>query len=68
MESKTFIIPNITCGHCIMNIKRELEEIEGVSSVEGDPNKKEISVVWDSPATEDEIITTLKEINYPPED
>ncbi len=65
METKIFSIPNITCGHCVMNIKRELGDIDGVSKVEGDPEKKEITAEWDAPATLERIKSTLKEINYP---
>jgi copper chaperone CopZ len=65
MEKKSFLVPNINCGHCVMAIKNELGEIEGVSKVEGDPGKKEIIVEWDAPATLDKIKSTLKEINYP---
>jgi len=36
MEKQTFIIPNISCGHCVMSIKSELNELDGVKSVEGD--------------------------------
>ncbi|MBL7177978.1 MAG: heavy-metal-associated domain-containing protein [Desulfobacteraceae bacterium] len=28
METKTLSIHNITCGHCVMAIQRELGEIE----------------------------------------
>jgi copper chaperone CopZ len=48
-----------------MTIKRELGEIKGVSKVEGDPQKKEITVEWSQPATLDQIKATLKEINFP---
>jgi copper ion binding protein len=65
MEKKTFSIPNISCGHCVMAIKNELSELEGVSSVEGNPESKSIDVAWDAPITEDKIKDTLKEINYP---
>ena len=65
MEKKTFSIPNISCGHCVMAIKNELSELEGVTSVEGNPEAKSIDVEWDAPITEDKIIATLKEINYP---
>ena len=65
MEKKTFSIPNISCGHCVMAIKNELSELEGIRSVEGNPEAKSIDVEWDAPITEDKIITTLKEINYP---
>ena len=65
MESKKLSVPNISCGHCVMAIKRELNEMNGVSKVEGDPQKKEITVAWEAPATLDRIKATLKEINYP---
>jgi len=65
MEKQTFNIPNITCGHCVMSIKKELGELNGVSTVDGDPDSKTVTVEWDSPATLDRIKDTLKEINYP---
>ena len=40
MEQKTFSIPNISCGHCVKTIQRELLEIPGVTGVEGDPGLK----------------------------
>jgi len=68
METKKLSIPNITCGHCVMTIQRELDEIDGVSKIEGDPTAKEITVEWDAPATLEKIKATLKEINYPAAD
>jgi copper chaperone CopZ len=65
MEKETFSIPNISCGHCVMSIKNELNELEGVRSVEGNVENKSIAVEWDSPATLEKIRNTLKEINYP---
>ena len=65
MESKKLSIPNISCGHCVMNIKRELGDVQGVTKVEGDPMAKEITVTWDAPATLDKIKASLKEINFP---
>ena len=65
MEKTTLSIPNISCGHCVMTIKGELGDIEGVKSIEGNAETKEIIVEWDSPATMERIKSTLKEINYP---
>lgn len=65
MGQDKFSIPNITCGHCVMTIERELGEIDGVRNVEGDPAAKEITVNWDAPATLEQIKSTLSEINYP---
>ena len=68
METTKFSIPNINCGHCVNAVKKELNEMEGVSTVEGDPGKKEISVSWEAPATDEKIKAVLKEINYPAAD
>jgi copper chaperone len=65
MEKKTFDVPNISCNHCVMTIKNELSEQDGVASVTGDAGKKNITVEWNPPVTEDQIRNILKEINYP---
>ncbi|MGW8222550.1 MAG: heavy-metal-associated domain-containing protein [Syntrophobacteria bacterium] len=65
METKTLSIPNISCGHCVMSIKKELSEMEGVATVEGDPSSKSVTLEWDASATLERIKDTLKEINYP---
>ncbi len=67
METTKLSIPNISCGHCVMTIQREINEMEGVSKVEGDPSNKEVTIDWDAPASLDKIKATLQEINYPAE-
>ena len=67
MEKQSFVVPNISCGHCVMAIKSELSEMDGVNSVEGDPDTKSITVKWESPISTDVIKDKLKEINYPAE-
>ena len=65
MDTNTFLIPNISCGHCIMTIKNELSELDGVVKVEGNPEEKHITVAWEPPVTLEKIKDRLKEINYP---
>ena len=65
MEKQTMTVPKISCGHCVMAIKNELSERDGISSVEGNPEDKSITVEFDSPMTIDGIKATLEEINYP---
>lgn len=65
MEKQILKIPNITCNHCVMTIKNELSEIDGVSDVQGDAAGKSVTVQWDAPATLEKIKAALKEINYP---
>jgi copper chaperone len=65
MTKETLSVPNISCGHCVMSIKNELSELEGVKTVDGDPTNKNITVEFEPPVTLDKIKETLKEINYP---
>ena len=66
METKSFQVPNISCGHCVMTIQRELKELEGVTKAEADATTKTVTVEWGPPATWDDIESLLAEINYPP--
>lgn len=65
MEKHTFSIPNISCGHCTMAIENELKEIEGITDVQSNIAEKTVTVQWNAPVTQDRILDTLKEINYP---
>ena len=65
MESKTFTVPNISCGHCTHTVEMELGDLAGVSTVKADEQSKVVTVSWDTPATWDQIQATLVEINYP---
>jgi len=67
MSKQTFHIPKISCGHCVMAIKNELQELAGVQSVDGAPDTKTVVVEWDAPASEEAIRDRLREINYPAE-
>ena len=67
MHSKTFIVPNIHCGHCTHTIEMEVGELAGVTNVKAVEATKQVTVEWDEPATWEKIRATLQEINYPPE-
>ena len=65
MTTVTYTIPNISCGHCVHTIQSEVGELAGVKSVAANQNTKQTTITFDAPATEDQIKTLLKEINYP---
>jgi copper chaperone len=68
MAIKTFKVPNISCGHCVMTIEREVGELEGVVSVKAEQATQMVHVEWNEPpASWDAIRALLAEINYPPE-
>lgn len=67
MTTKTVSVPNISCGHCVMTIQREVGELAGVSAVKADKDAKQVTISWDPDATDWVAIeTTMKEINFPP--
>ena len=66
MQSKTFEVPNISCGHCVMAVQNEVSELDGVSKVQADEDTRMVTVEFDAPASWDQIKATLVEINYPP--
>jgi copper chaperone CopZ len=65
MEKRTFTVPNISCGHCVAAIQKELNEIDGVTQADGDPQSKSITVEWQPPATASAIEARLADIGYP---
>ena len=68
MKNISYKVPAIHCNHCAHTIKMELSEINGIESVQVDVNKKEITAIFESPASEQKIRDLLIEINYPPEE
>ena len=68
MQTKTFKVPNISCGHCVRAIENEVGELEGVTSVTAAEDTKMVTVAWQEPAQSWESIKALlQEIDYPPE-
>jgi copper chaperone CopZ len=67
MQTKTFKVPNISCGHCVHTIQSEVAELAGVTKVVASEATKMVTVEWQEPQRWDKIKTLLTEINYPPE-
>jgi copper chaperone len=67
MPSQTLRIPDISCTHCVNNIKNELGDMPGITSISGDAAAKTITVTWQQPAGLNDILTVLEDIGYPVE-
>ncbi len=66
MDSKTFKVPNIGCDGCVRTIKNELSQLAGVQKVDAAVDSQTVTVEWVDPASWDQIVETLKEIDYAP--
>lgn len=65
MQTVTYSVPNISCGHCVHTIQTELVELEGVKDVRASAETKTVVVTFGAPADEAKIKALLAEINYP---
>jgi len=66
MTTKTFTVPNISCGHCTHTVETEVGELAGVMRVKAEQDTKQVTVEWAEPASWESIKSLLVEINYPP--
>ncbi len=66
MVTRTVQVPNISCGHCVATIERELAEVPGVQRVRADAETKRVELEWEPPADWPQIRELLGEIGYPP--
>ena len=66
MKTVTYTIPNISCMHCVHTIKNEVSDLQGVQAVDANAQTKQATITFDAPATEQQIIDLLTEINYAP--
>ena len=68
-SSKTVNVPNISCGHCVNTIEREVAEVPGVRGVKADASTRNVTISWDPDAADWVVIEEkMKEIAYPPAD
>jgi copper chaperone len=65
MTTVSYSVPNISCMHCIHTIQTEVGDLKGVESVKADLPTKNVEIVFETPATEEQIKAFLAEINYP---
>lgn len=67
MTSKTYRVPNISCGRCVATIDREVGAVSGVEEVKGDVESKEVTVSYTGEAVLSRVEEVLEEIGYPAE-
>jgi copper chaperone CopZ len=66
MTTLQFLVPAISCGHCVHTIQSELGALDGVRRVVAAQDTRQVTVDFEPPADETGIVALLTEINYPP--
>lgn len=65
MKTVTYLVPNISCKHCVHTIMSEVGDINGVKTVDANEQTKEVQISFEDPASTETIENLLTEINYP---
>ena len=65
MSEITLSIPNISCGHCVMTVKRESGFVDGAEFVSGDIEGKTATFRVDGEDALGSLKSTLAEAGYP---
>ena len=64
MDSKTFPVTGMTCGHCVSAVTSEIKEIPGVTDVNIQlvpGGSSTVTVSSDSPLTDEQVAAALDE-------
>ena len=64
MTEKTYLVPDISCEHCVRAIQSELESIPGVKVLGIDIPTKIVSVRYDESVVEDQIVAGIEDAGY----
>ncbi len=65
MTTKTYNVPDISCGHCTATIERELKLVDGLDSVKAELDTKQVTVEVENDGVLAEVEKMLEEIGYP---
>jgi copper chaperone len=66
MKTVTLSIPGISCGHCIMTVKREAGFVDGAEFVTGDIEARTATFQVQNDETLASLKKNLAEAGYPP--
>ena len=63
--SQTYIVPDMSCDHCVAAVTEEVERVAGVESVEIDLETKHVVVQGDG-VSSDDVREAIREAGYEP--
>ena len=63
MESKTWIVDGMTCGHCVAAVSEEVGKVPGVTDVQVDLESKRV-VVAGTGVADEAVVAAVDEAGY----
>ena len=67
MTQETIKVEGMSCGHCVMRVKKAIEAVEGVRKAEVDlPNKQAVVEYEEGKANLEKVKDAIREAGYEP--
>ena len=63
IDTRTYTVSGMTCGHCVLSVKEEIGEIEGVQSVDVDLASGRVDVAG-TDVTDEQVRAAVSEAGY----
>jgi copper chaperone CopZ len=60
----TYTVTGMSCGHCEKSVSTELSALPGVTQVAADAKAGTVTVLSETPLTDDQIRTAVDEAGY----
>lgn len=64
MTTTQFQVTGMTCGHCEMSVREEVQEVAGVTGVEVSHQSGQLTVTSSEPVDEAAVIAAVEEAGY----
>ena len=64
MTSTQFQVTGMTCGHCEMSVREEVQEVAGVTGVQVSHQTGQLSVTSAEPVDKAAVIAAVEEAGY----
>lgn len=64
METKTYTVEGMTCGHCVSSVSAELARIPGVSDVQVDLASGAVTLTSQQPVDDAAVRAAVDEAGY----
>jgi copper ion binding protein len=62
--TKSYTVTGMTCGHCVMSVTEEVQEIPGVENVEVVLQTGNLSVTSSEPVDDDAVKAAVEDAGY----
>jgi copper ion binding protein len=64
VQTKTYTVTGMTCGHCVNSVSTEVGQIPGVTDVQVDLANGAVTVTSDQPINDEAVRVAVDEAGY----